>query len=52
MYANHIGYITLIDFLEENKLGMNNESALIVGKRFVDGMSRAFFECNPSTWKV
>jgi hypothetical protein len=43
MYANHIGYNALIDFLEENKLDWNSESALTVGKRFVYGMSRAFF---------
>jgi hypothetical protein len=52
MYANHDGYNALIDFLEENKLGWTPASVHSVGKRFVEGMSKAFFECNPSTWKA
>ena len=53
MYANHNGYhALLIDFLEENKLGWKGESTLSIGKRFVYGMSRAFFECNYSIWKA
>ena len=52
MYASHIGYNMLIDFLEDNKLGWTTGSALTAGKRFVEGMSRAFFECNPSIWKA
>jgi hypothetical protein len=52
MYASHVGYNMLIDFLEDNKLGWTTSSALTAGKRFVEGMSRAFFECNPSIWKA
>jgi hypothetical protein len=49
MYAGHVDYNTLIDFLEDNRLGWTCDTALTVGKRFVDGMSRAFFESNSST---
>jgi hypothetical protein len=52
MYANHDGYNALIDFLEENKLGWTTHTASTFGKRFVEGISKAFFECNPSTWKT
>jgi hypothetical protein len=52
MYANHVGYNALADFLEDNKLGWTSGSALTAGKRFVDGMSRSFLECNPSLWKA
>ena len=52
MYANHTGYNELIDFMEENKLGSTVVTVNTTGKRFVEGMSMAFFECNPSTWKA
>jgi len=51
-YANHGGYTVLIDFPEENKLGWTTASIHIVGKRFVKGMSKVFFECSLSTWKA
>ena len=44
MHANHVGYTALTDFLEDTKLGWTRGSALTAGKRFVDGMSREFFE--------
>jgi hypothetical protein len=52
MYASHVGYDMLIDFPEDNKLAWTTSSALTAGKCFVEGMSRAFIECNPSIWKA
>jgi hypothetical protein len=52
MYSNHDAYNQLISFLEENKLGWHIKSVQTVGKRFVEGMSKAFLECTPSTWKA
>ena len=52
MYSNHAGYNALTDFLEENELGWSVENFNILGKRFVEGMSKAFFECSPSTLKA
>jgi hypothetical protein len=52
MYANHDGYNALIDFMEENKLGWTGDNASTIGKRFVEGISKAFFECSPSTWEA
>ena len=48
MYANHHLYNELIEFLEKQSLGWTGEMASIVGKRFVDGMSKAFFKCGPA----
>ena len=52
MYANHHTYNALLAFLEERELGWIGDSALTDGKRFVEGMSKAFFQCSPSTWKA
>ena len=52
IYANHHGYNALLAFLEECELGWTSDSAKTDGKRFVEGMSKAFFQCNPSTWKA
>jgi hypothetical protein len=45
MYANHHLYNELIEFLEKQSLGCTKEMASTLGKRFVDGMSKAFFQC-------
>ena len=37
-------------FFEENNLGWTRDDAKTFGNRFVDVMSKAFFECTPSTW--
>jgi hypothetical protein len=52
MYTNHRRYNALIDLLEKADLGWTTDDAKIVGKRFVEGMSKAFFECTPSTWTI
>ena len=52
MYSNHHAYNELIAFLEKHELGWTTDRALTDGKRFVDGMSKAFFQCTLSTWKA
>jgi hypothetical protein len=52
MYANHHAYNQLLDFLEKHELGWIADSSLTDGKRFVEGMSKALFQCTPSTWKA
>ena len=42
----------MIAFLEKHELGWTTDRALTDGKRFVDGMSKAFFQCTLSTWKA
>ena len=51
MYANHKLYNDLLAFLEERQLGWPRDTFKTDGKRFVEGMSKAFFQCSPSTWK-
>ena len=51
MYANHDCYNALLAFLEERQLGWLRDTAKTDGKRFVEGMSKAFFQCSPATWK-
>jgi hypothetical protein len=48
IYANHRLYNELIEFLEKQSLGWTKEMASTVGKRFVDGMSKALFEYGPT----
>ena len=43
MYANHDAYNVLIAFLEVHEVGLTVDTALTDGKRFVEGMSKAFF---------
>jgi hypothetical protein len=50
MYSNHHAYNDLIAFLEKHELGWTTDRELTDGKRFVDGMSKAFFQCTLSTW--
>jgi len=52
MHANHHNYNALIGFLEERELGWPVDRAMTHGKRFVDGMSKALFQCNDATWKA
>jgi len=51
MYANHHSYNALLAFLEERQLVWLRDTAKTDGKRFVEGMSKAFFQCSPATWK-
>jgi hypothetical protein len=50
MYANHDAYNELLAFLEKHALGWNKDTAKTLGHRFIDGMSKAFFQCTPATW--
>ena len=52
MYANHDTYNDLIAFLEIHGVGWSVDTALTDGKRFVESMSKAFFQCTPGTWKA
>ena len=52
MYANHCLYNEFIGFLEKNGLGWTGDFSSTVGKRFVDGMSKALFQCGPPEWKA
>ena len=52
MYANHNLYNELLSFLENHHLGWSSEDALTLGKQFVEGMSKAFFQVNPFVWKA
>ena len=52
MYSNHNLYNELIEFLRKHNLGWTHETASTLGKRIVDGMSRALFQCGPSVWKA
>ena len=53
MYANHHSYNALLASLKERKLDWTYDSAKTQGKRFVEGMSKDFFQCCPySTWKA
>ena len=52
MYANHHSYNALLAFLEERQLGWTSDTIKTDGKRFVECMSKAFFQCCPSTWKA
>ena len=47
MYANHNTYNALLPFLEERQLGWTRGTANTNGKRFIDGMSKAFFLVQP-----
>ncbi len=52
MYANHNLYNQLLNFWEIHHLRWSSEDAVTLGKQFVDGMSKAFFQCNPFVWKA
>jgi hypothetical protein len=52
MYANHCLYNELISFLEQNSLGWTSDMCSSVGKRFVDNMSKALFQCGPPVWNA
>ena len=52
MYYNHDLYNELIEFLRKHNLGWTLEMVSNLGKRYVDGMSRALFQCGPSVWKA
>jgi hypothetical protein len=52
MYANHHLYNELIVFLQTNGLGWTSDLCSVVGKRFVDGMSKAMFQCGPPVWNA
>ena len=52
MYASHDAYNDLVAFLEVHEVGWIVDTALTDGKRFIKGMSKAFFECTPGTWKT
>jgi hypothetical protein len=52
MYANRELYNELIVFLEKHSLGWTKDAACAIGKRFVDGMSKALFQCGPALWKA
>jgi len=43
MYANRHTYNALLAFLEERELDWRSKNALTNGKRFVEGISKAFF---------
>ena len=43
MYVNHHIYNDLIEFLEKHSLGWTKDMSSIVGKRFVEGISKALF---------
>ena len=50
MDANHCLYNELIGFLEKHNLGWTGAVSSIVGKRFVDIVSKALFQCEPLVW--
>jgi hypothetical protein len=50
MYSNHCLYNELIGFLGKNNLGWTSDLCCTVGKRFVDNMSKAMFQCGPPEW--
>ena len=52
MYANHCLYNELISFLENTGLGWTSDFSSTVGKWFVEGMSKALFQCGPPVWKA
>jgi len=51
MYANPYLY-ELIGFLEKSSLRWTSDLSLSVGKRFVDKMSKAMFQCGPLVWNA
>jgi len=51
MHANHDAYIDLLDFLEKHELGWAANIVKTSGHRFIDGMSKAFFKCTPTSNK-
>ena len=52
MYANHHSCNALRAYLEERLLGWTTDIAKTIGKRFVEDISKAFFNCCPSTWQA
>jgi hypothetical protein len=52
MYANHELHYELIAFLEKHGLGWTKDDACSIGKRFVDGMSKALFQLCPTVLKA
>ena len=52
MYANHDTYNDLRAFLEKHELGWTVDTAKTDGHRFIDAMSKAFFQCTPATWSA
>jgi hypothetical protein len=52
MYANHELHNELIAFMENRDLGWTKDDVSTIGKRFVDGMSKALFKCCPAVWKA
>jgi len=52
MYANHNLHNMLLLWLEERELGWKGDTALTSGKIFVEGMTKAFFQCTPTIWKA
>ena len=45
MYANHELYNELTTFLENHGIEWTKDDACTIIKRFVDGMSKALFQC-------
>ena len=45
-------YNDMIAFIEMHKLEWNVDNILTNGKRFVDGMSKAFSQSTLATWKA
>jgi hypothetical protein len=53
MYTHHNLYNKFLLWLEERELGWKGDTALTAaGKIFVEGMTKAFFQCTPAIWKA
>ena len=52
MYANHDTYNNLLAFLEKHELGWTVDTVKTDGHRFIDGISKAFFQSAPATWSA
>ena len=52
MYANHHLYNDLIALLEMHELEWTIDNVFTDRKRFVDVMSKAFFQCTLATWNA
>jgi len=52
MYANHDTYNDLLAFFEKHELGWTTHIAKIDRHRFIEGMSKAFFQCTLATWSA
>ena len=50
MYSNHDTYNDLLAFSEKHEWDWTADTTKTNKHRFIENMSKAFFQCTPATW--